>query len=158
MRRVNIDKTSLMAASPQNHMVFSSRDLESQGYHYSTNNSAWHFNVSCNAEVLMSERLAFAGSLLQISSFTLGTSTLSQLHGFLYFWRISFLFSTEYSALNSPFTNSARPLAIEGPVSCEQLREELIADNKVALSESPSFISSRTVSSISSISPPPNKL
>ena len=39
-------------------------------------------SVSCNAEVLMSERLEFVGSLPQVSSFTLGTSTLSQLLGF----------------------------------------------------------------------------
>ena len=34
-------------------------------------------SVSCNAEALMSERFAFAGSLLQISLFTLGTGTVT---------------------------------------------------------------------------------
>jgi len=90
-------------------------------------------SVSCNAKVLMSERLALVGSLLHISSFTLGMSTWSQLLGFLYFWRISFLFTTEYSALKFPFINSARLLTIGGPMSSEQLREEQISVLKLVL-------------------------
>ena len=100
-------------------------------------------SVSCKAEVLMSERLAFVGSLLHISFFTLRTSTLSQLLGFLYLWRIFFLFSPYYSALNFPFIKSARAVAIGGPVSSEQLRNEPISDNKLAfrLSDSSSSVS-----------------
>ena len=38
MRRVNIDKNKFNGGiSSSKHMVFSSRDLESQGYHYTFN-------------------------------------------------------------------------------------------------------------------------
>ena len=51
---------------------------------------------------------------------------------FLIFLENFLSLSTEYSALNFPFNKSAKLLAIGGPLSSEQLREEQISDNKLA--------------------------
>ena len=82
-------------------------------------------SVSCNTEVLMTERLAFASNFLVY----FGNKHIVSITWLLIFLENFLSPLHRILSLNFPFTNSARPLAIGGPVSCEQFRKELIADN-----------------------------